>query len=164
MGRGGAQSSAQRERLTSLIEPVVSARGYDLEDVTVGLAGRRSVVKVIVDSDNGVALDDVADVSRAISAVLDEHDGAMGRAPYVLEVTSPGVDRPLTEVRHWRRSVGRLVKAQIIDEKPVTGRLVDVDETGVDLDVDGQRRRIDYSSVRTARVQVEFNRPEGGRL
>jgi ribosome maturation factor RimP len=141
----------------------VSARGYDLEDVTVALAGRRSVVKVIVDSDNGVALDDVADVSRAISAVLDEHDGAMGRAPYVLEVTSPGVDRPLTEMRHWRRSVGRLVKMQVVDETPVTGRIVDFDESGVDLDIEGQRRRVDYSTVRTARVQVEFNRPEGGR-
>lgn len=164
MSRGGTQSSAQRERLASLIEPVVAKHGYDLEGVTVGLAGRRSVVKVVVDSDSGVALDDVADVSRAISSVLDEHDGSMGKAPYVLEVTSPGVDRPLTQPRHWRRSVGRLVKLDLVDAPAVTGRVVDADDTGADLDVDGARRRLDYAAVRQARVQVEFNRPEGGRL
>jgi ribosome maturation factor RimP len=164
MGRGGTQSSAQRERLASLIEPVVLARGYDLEDVTVGMAGRRSVVKVVVDSDKGVPLDDVADVSRAISAALDEHDGSMGRAPYVLEVTSPGVDRPLTLERHWRRSTGRLVKVEIADAPAITGRILDTDANGVDLDIDGEKRWVDYAAVRTARVQVEFNRPEGGRL
>jgi ribosome maturation factor RimP len=135
--------------------------------VAVSQAGRRSVVKVVVDSDEGIALDDVADVSRAISAVLDEHDGAMGRAPYVLEVTSPGVDRPLTEPRHWRRSTGRLVKVTLSESsgaQDLAGRIVESDDAGVDLDVDGQRRRIDYCDVRKARVQVEFNRPEGGRL
>ena len=170
MGRGGSQSAAQREHLTALIEPVVAERGYDLEGVAVSQAGRRSVVKVVVDSDDGVALDDVADVSRAISAVLDEHDGSMGRAPYVLEVTSPGVDRLLTEPRHWRRSTGRLVKISLTADDPaggagdLAGRIVETDDAGVDLDVDGQRRRIDYADVRKARVQVEFNRPEGGRL
>jgi len=164
MGRSGSQSSAGREQLAALIEPVVRDRGYDLEDVTVGLAGRRSVVKVVVDSDKGVALDDVADVSRAISVALDEHDGSMGRAPYVLEVTSPGVDRPLTLERHWRRACGRLVKVEIPDAPAVTGRVVDADASGADLDVDGEKRRVDYAAVRTARVQVEFNRPEGGRL
>jgi|SRR5882757_9163570 len=164
MGRSGSQSSAQRERIAALIEPVVRGRGYDLEEVAVGLAGRRSVVKVVVDSDKGVALDDVADVSRAISAVLDEDDGSMGRAPYVLEVTSPGVDRPLTHERHWRRSIGRLVKVEIPEAPPLTGRIVDADADGADLDVEGEKRRVDYAAVKTARVQVEFNRPEGGRL
>ncbi|HEX3812643.1 MAG TPA: ribosome maturation factor RimP [Mycobacteriales bacterium] len=163
MSRGGTQSSAQRERLASLIEPVVAARGYDLEDVTVAMAGRRSVVKVIVDSDQGVGLDDVAAVSRAISAVLDENDDSMGRSPYVLEVTSPGVDRPLTEPRHWRRSVGRLVQLEIADAPAVVGRIVETDATGVELDVEDERRRIEFGAVRQARVQVEFNRPEGGR-
>jgi ribosome maturation factor RimP len=163
MSRGGTQSSAQRERLASLIEPVVAARGYDLEDVTVAMAGRRSVVKVIVDSDQGVDLDDVAAVSRAISAVLDENDDSMGRSPYVLEVTSPGVDRPLTEPRHWRRSVGRLVQLEIADAPAVVGRIVETDATGVELDVEDERRRIEFGAVRQARVQVEFNRPEGGR-
>ncbi len=167
MGRGGSQGAAQRERLTALIEPVVAARGYDLEGVSVSQAGRRSVVKVVVDSDSGVALDDVADVSRAISAVLDDNDGSMGRSPYVLEVTSPGVDRPLTEPRHWRRSTGRLVKITLSETSgagDLVGRIVEADDAGVDLDVDGQRRRVDYADVRKARVQVEFNRPEGGRL
>lgn len=163
MSRGGTQSSAQRERLASLIEPVVAARGYDLEGVTVAMAGRRSVVKVVVDSDEGVDLDDVAAVSRAISAVLDENDDSMGRSPYVLEVTSPGVDRPLTEPRHWRRSVGRLVQLEIVDAPAVVGRIVETDAAGIDLEVEDERRRIEFDAVRHARVQVEFNRPEGGR-
>ena len=163
MSRGGTQSSAQRERLASLIEPVVAARGYDLEGVTVAMAGRRSVVKVIVDSDHGVDLDDVAAVSRAISAVLDENDDSMGRSPYVLEVTSPGVDRPLTEPRHWRRSVGRLVQLEITDAPAVVGRIVEADAAGIEVEVEDERRRIEFGAVRHARVQVEFNRPEGGR-
>ena len=100
-------------RLTGWIEPVVGAAGYDLEELVVTPAGRRSVVRVVVDRDSGVTLDDIAEVSRAVSAVLDENDGDLGRAPYVLEVTSPGVDRPLTEPRHWRRNTGRLVTVPV---------------------------------------------------
>ena len=84
-------------RLHGWIEPVVGAAGYDLEDLVVTPAGRRSVVRVVVDRDEGVTLDDIAEVSRAVSEVLDQNDDGMGRSPYVLEVTSPGVDRPRSE-------------------------------------------------------------------
>ncbi len=96
-----------RADLLDLLAPVVAAAGYDLEDVTVTAAGRRSLVRVIVDADEGVDLDGVADVSRAVSNALDDGDAFAG--PFVLEVSSPGVDRPLTEPRHWRRARGRLV-------------------------------------------------------
>lgn len=161
--------SPRGDHLVTLIEPVVAASGYDLEGVTVSPAGRRSLVRVVVDGDDGVPLDDVAQVSRAISAVLDEQDGIMGRSPYVLEVTSPGVDRPLSEPRHWRRSVGRLVEVELAEGKPVRGRVRSADEIGVDLDPESDRDsraaqlRIEYAAVRKARVQVEFNHPEGGR-
>ena len=158
-----AAGAVHDKKLAGLIAPVVAAAGMDLESVRMTTAGKRRKLSIIVDSDHGVSLDDTADVSRDISAVLDASN-ALGESPYTLEVSSPGVDRPLTEIRHWRRSTGRLVTVQVVDDKPVTGRIVGVDETGVDLDVDGQRRRLDYSAVRTARVQVEFNRPEGGRL
>ncbi|MDQ1585928.1 MAG: ribosome maturation factor RimP, partial [Actinomycetota bacterium] len=97
-------------------------------------------------------------VSTAVSAALDASD-VMGGAPYVLEVTSPGVDRPLTEPRHWRRARSRLVEARLADETAVTGRLVEADDEGVLLDVDGSRRRIPWPELSTGRVQVEFNRP-----
>lgn len=107
-------------RSATLIEPsvrgAVEAVGYDLEDLTVARAGRRDVVRVVVDRDGGVDLDDIADVSRAVSQALDETDDGFGVEPYMLEVTSPGVDRPLTENRHWRRNIGRLVKVAVSGE------------------------------------------------
>src|SRR3954465_12168250 len=106
---GTQRTDPATARLVGWIEPVVGAAGYDLEELVVTPAGRRSIVRVVVDRDEGVTLDDIAECSRAVSAVLDENDGDLGRTPYVLEVTSPGVDRPLTDPRHWRRNTGRAV-------------------------------------------------------
>ncbi|MFJ2030938.1 ribosome maturation factor RimP [Streptosporangium sp. NPDC087985] len=150
-------SATSRDRLMKLLEPVVGAEGLDLEDVTVTPAGKRRLLRVVVDCDGGVSLDDVAEVSLAVSAALDADD-AMGTTPYVLEVSSPGVDRPLTEPRHWRRAVKRLVKADLRDGTSVEGRIVATDETGVELDIAGAPRRIDYEDLTRGRVQVEFRR------
>lgn len=156
--------SAVRARLLPLLEPVVAATGADLEDVTVTQAGRRSVVRVVVDRDGGVSLDDVAEVSRVAAEALDALDqqdpSALGGS-YVLEVTSPGVDRPLTAPRHWRRAQGRLVQAVLRSGDSVTGRLLDSDEAGAVLDADGAQRRIGYDDVVRALVQVEFSRTAG---
>jgi ribosome maturation factor RimP len=151
-----------REHLLDVLTPVVAATGHDLEDVTVTSAGRRSLVRVIVDADGGVDLDAVAEVSRVVSEVLDEdaEGGAAFAGPYVLEVSSPGVDRPLTEERHWRRAVGRLVETPVGDAK-LTGRVLHTDDAGVTLDVDGARRTIGWGELGPGRVHVEFNRGEG---
>lgn len=163
-----------RAELTGWFEPVVSAAGYDLEELAVRSAGQRSVVRVVVDRDSGVSLDDVADVSHVLSEVLDSHDDAMGPA-YVLEVTSPGVDRPLTLPRHWRRNAGRLVSVLLTGGETVLGRLAGVDDGGVVLAVEkagakkGQvrkaagERRLGWAELAEGRVQVEFNRPAGHR-
>lgn len=150
-------SASPRDHLMKLLEPVVSAEGLDLEDVTVTQAGKRRLLRVIVDRDGGVSLDDVADVSRAVSGALDDTD-AMGQSAYTLEVSSPGVDRPLTEPRHWRRAAKRLVKAEMRDGSVVEGRVLSADESGVELDVDGADRRLDYQDLTRGRVQVEFRR------
>jgi ribosome maturation factor RimP len=139
-------------RLRELVEPVVVAEGYDLEEVGVSQAGRRSVVKIVVDRDGGLDLDAVAEVSRAISAVLDDTD-ALGERPYVLEVTSPGVDRPLTEPRHWRRNVGRKVRVGDIE-----GRISSVTDAGVSIEVDGDPREFAFNELADGRVVVEFTR------
>src|SRR6476619_5993921 len=97
------------DRIAEVIRPVVTAAGMDLESVRVSAAGRRRLLRVVVDSDRGVSLDDAAEISRQLSAVLDEAT-VMGDFPYTLEVSAPGVDRPLTEPRHWRRATGRLVE------------------------------------------------------
>jgi ribosome maturation factor RimP len=151
-------AAVSRQKVRAAVEPVVTAAGYDLEDVTVSAAGRRSVVRVIVDRDGGVDLDAVAEVSRVVSEALD--DGAVtGEAPYTLEVTSPGVDRPLTEPRHWRRNAGRLVQTSTSDGGSLTGRIVAADDDAVVLDVDGAHRRLGYDALGAGKVQVEFSRP-----
>jgi len=174
--RGSRRPDPATERLTGWIQPVVGAAGYDLEELVVTPAGRRSVVKVVVDRDQGVTLDDIAEVSRAVSAVLDEVDGDLGRAPYVLEVTSPGVDRPLTEPRHWRRNTGRLVAVAVGPDgsgEQVTARVTAVDTAGVTLAVEAKgkpgakkrapvERQVPWALLGAGRVQVEFGRPVPG--
>jgi ribosome maturation factor RimP len=170
--RGTQRPDPATSRLTGWIEPVVGAAGYDLEDLVVTPAGRRSVVRVVVDRDAGVTLDDIAEVSRAVSEVLDRNDDGMGRAPYVLEVTSPGVDRPLTEPRHWRRNTGRLVTVAVGpagSTETVTGRVTAVDGDGVTLAVEAKGkpgakkrpptpRQVPWVELGSGRVQVEFGR------
>ena len=109
--RGGGRGSDDESRIADVIRPVVAAAGMDLESVRVTAAGRRRLLRVVVDSDRGVSLDDAAAVSRELSAALDTV-AVMGDFPYTLEVSSPGVDRPLTDNRHWRRAVGRLVQVR----------------------------------------------------
>jgi ribosome maturation factor RimP len=155
--------AASAARLTELVRPEVAAVGYDLEALTVTAAGKRSVVRVIVDKDGGVTLDDVADVSRTISDVLDRvdlSDPSLLGATYVLEVSSPGVDRPLTEPRHWRRNVRRLVTAVLREGPPVTGRLVAADDDGVTLEVEGSTRVLPHAGLVRGEVQVEFSRKD----
>ncbi|GAB1693883.1 ribosome maturation factor RimP [Krasilnikovia sp. M28-CT-15] len=152
--------AAARARVRAVIEPVVAAAGYDLEDVSLSRAGRRHVVRVLVDADGGIALDDVAVVSRAISAALDaadESEGELLAGEYQLEVSSPGVDRPLTAPRHWRRNVGRLVTVTVAG-RAVTGRVSAADDSGVVLDVDGAPREVAYDQLGPGRVQIEFKR------
>jgi len=152
--RGPAPDPA---RLTRLLEPVVHALNMDLEGIRVATAGRRRVVRVTVDADGGVSLDDIALASRELSTRLDRAD-EMGDDPYTLEVSSPGVDRPLTLPRHWRRNVGRLVLAAGPDgDAGILGRIARVSESGVTLEQDGSAREYSYADLGPGRVQVEFS-------
>ena len=180
--RPGGRRNVDPAVLERLLEPVMRAAGLDLESVRVGSAGRRRLLRVVVDADGGVSLDDIALVSREASARLDD-TGAMGEAPYTLEVSSPGVDRPLTQPRHWRRATGRLVRVPLAGpgdpgprapahaagqtgQKPVEGRVIAAGDNGVILDVGGEHREFGYTELGPGLVQVEFGRPAarpGGR-
>ncbi|MFD5320070.1 ribosome maturation factor RimP [Streptomyces sp. NPDC127098] len=160
-------STTQIDRLRELLEPLAAERGLDLEEVRITPAGRRRVLRVAVDSDGGVGLETCAELSREVSAALDASD-VMGAAPYVLEVTSPGAERPLTEPRHYRRSLGRLVRARLSDGGELVARIVGVDEAGLDLEVPGEKgrkatsRRVEFAEIARARVEVEFSRRPAG--
>jgi ribosome maturation factor RimP len=156
---GGA--SVDEARIADVIRPVIAAAGMDLESVRVTAAGRRRLLRVVVDSDRGVSLDDAAAISRELSTALDTV-AVMGDFPYTLEVSSPGVDRPLTDQRHWRRAVGRLVQVTVSDSdgaRPVSGRVAAADADGVTLDVEGARRRFPYAVLGPGAIQLEFGHP-----
>ncbi|MGL5852748.1 MAG: ribosome maturation factor RimP [Phycicoccus sp.] len=158
-----------------VLDEVLATSGLLLDDLSITTAGRRSVVRVLLDRDLGdvdevtapvepLSLDEVAEASRLVGDALDRSD-ALGEQPYTLEVSSPGVGRPLTEPRHFRRNVGRLVTARTGDQE-VTGRVTRADAAGLTLDVlattsvPAHAERIAYADIARASVQVEFARPD----
>ena len=151
-------SQPQTETLLGMLREPLGGSGLDLEDVEISTAGRRRLVRVLVDKDGGVTLDEIADATHMVSGLLDSSD-VLGDAAYTLEVTSPGIDRPLTQPRHWRRNVDRLVKVRPRDGQPFIGRVLDADDARAVLDVDGEHRDVDYARVAKATVEIEFNRP-----
>lgn len=153
-----------RGRLEQIVEAAVGSTGYDLDALELAQHGRKHQVKAIVDGDNGIELDEVARISRTVSQALDEHDDLFAGS-YTLEVTSPGLDRPLTKPRHWRRARSRLVKATFTDGGSATVRVGHADESGVRLLFDGkQPRTVGYAQIERAVVEVEFRNPPAAEL
>ncbi len=152
-----ARQDLVRDRIEAELRDPIAAIGLDVEAVDLSVAGKRRMLRVAVDQDGGVTLDDVADATREVSRVLDESD-VMGELPYTLEVTSRGVDRPLTLPRHWRRNTDRLVKVTLVEGGELTGRILTSTDTAATLDVEGAERELAYADVVKALVQIEFNR------
>lgn len=142
--------------LTELLTPAVRDAGFVLEEVKVTPAGKRRIIAVIIDGlERNPSLDEVTVVSRRVSEILDNYS-QLGEMPFTLEVTTPGVDRPLSAPRHWRKNIGRLVKVTPIEGEPYTSRIVSAGETSATL----ENREVDYSSVKRAQIEIEFNRKE----
>ncbi len=146
------------DRLETLVASCVSALGLDVEAVELREGGRRKVLRIALDTDGGIGIDHITDATRALSEALDTSD-VMGSEPYTLEVTSRGVERPLTLPRHWRRNAGRLVRVTL-EDVTLDGRIGDSDETGVDLTTKKDTTRIAYDQIVTALVQTELNRKD----
>lgn len=156
-------ASSPVDGVRALAAPAAATAGLVLENVTITPAGRRRVLRVVVDlpedAVGGVPMEAVTQASQALSEALDESD-VMGGAPYVLEVSSPGADRPLTERRHWLRARGRTVSATLVDGRTVSGRLIAAGDAGVVLDGPGAGP-VAWADLRTGRVELEFSRPDG---
>lgn len=164
-------ANPEESRLKALLEPVVHASRLYLEDVTVQMAGHHRTVQVVIDlpqeETGGVSLDTIAEISRALSDVLDNDPQDNGK-PYDLEVSSPGVSRPLTEPRHWHRARGRLVKVNVIQGDNLTGRIQSVDDDGVNLVPElevkkgmkpkqGEPVKLPFDRIRQGKVEIEFS-------
>ncbi len=145
-------------RLEPIVAEAVTTAGFDLDSFEVQQAGRRQLVKVVVDSDDGVGLDEVAEISRKVSAVLDENEHVLASA-YTLEVTSPGLDRPLTQPRHWRRARFRTVKITPAEGAAFVGRVGHAGQEAARVLVDGTIRDVRYRGVAKAVVEIEFKQP-----
>ncbi|KAA1376508.1 ribosome maturation factor RimP [Aeromicrobium fastidiosum] len=148
------------DSLETLVESTVTSLGLDLEALDLTPAGNKRVLRIAVDRDGGVGIDHITDATRALSEVLDSSD-VMGEQPYTLEVTSRGVDRPLTEPRHWRRNEGRLVRLRLDgDDSSVDGRIGASDDNGVEILGRAGETRYAYTDITSALVQVELNRKD----
>jgi ribosome maturation factor RimP len=154
------------ERVADLVVDLIEHSGLDLEGVQVSRAGKLSTVRVLVDGENGVSLDQIASLSNEVSAKLDEIDD-FGATPYTLEITTPGTDRPLELERHWRRARGRKVVVRT-ETETIEGRVGRLDAGSVEIVVRGKSgptvRALSLADVVSAVVQVEFSRPDAREL
>jgi ribosome maturation factor RimP len=163
-------STTPTDRLRALLEPLAEQAGLDLEDIKLTQAGSRRQLQIDVDAEGGVDLDAIAEFSREVGQALDASD-LMGDSAYLLEVGSPGVERPLTAPRHWHRNTGRLVKVQLTEGGELVARILSADEDGALVEVQpvkgrgrAKERRLEFAEVAKARIQVEFNRKEDEQL
>lgn len=144
------------QNLTELLTPAVKSAGFILEEVKVTPAGKRRIIAVIIDGEErNPSLDEVTVVSKRVSEILDNYS-QLGELPFTLEVTTPGVDRPLTHERHWRKNIGRLVKVTTMAGESFTSRITSVSNTAAQL----ESGEIQFSDVKRAQVEIEFNRKE----
>lgn len=154
---------ALKDQISELVTPAVSDLGFYLEDVHVATPGSHRIVTCIVDGDASLNLDQVTSVSRVISELLDEA-AFMGETPFTLEVTSPGVDRPLTQPRHFAKNVDRLLKIIKLDGSEITGRILSNTDHDVTLTVavkkETTEQTVSLTDIKRAVVEIEFNRKD----
>jgi ribosome maturation factor RimP len=155
---------ALKDQISELITPALHQAGYFLEDVNIVSPGQHRIVTVIVDGESGLNLDQVTVASKLVSELLDAAV-FMGETPFTLEVTSPGIDRPLTLPRHFAKNVDRLLKVTKTDGVTITGRILSNTENGVTLSItekkDVKEVVVALTDIKRATVEIEFNRKDG---
>jgi ribosome maturation factor RimP len=155
---------ALKDQISEHISPALHKAGYFLEDVNLVSPGQHRIVTVIVDGESALNLDQVTVASKLVSELLDEAT-FMGETPFTLEVTSPGIDRPLTLPRHFAKNLDRLLKITQVDGTVITGRIVSNSETSVTLAVPEKKElreiTVQLADIKRAQVEIEFNRKDG---
>lgn len=141
----------KKEEISAVITPVLTSIGLYLEDLTITSAGRRSIITVIIDGDSHLSLDQVTVATKAISELI-ENISNLGDNSFTLEVTSPGLDRPLTKPRHWQKNIDRLVKVTMLDTKEIKGRIKSANNDSVLID----ENNIFFVDIKRATLEVEF--------
>jgi ribosome maturation factor RimP len=142
---------SNKEQVLAVITPAIESLGFYIEDINISSAGKRSMLTVIVDGDTHLSLDQVTVATKAISEIV-ENLPTLGNNPFTLEVTSPGLDRPLTKPRHWRKNKDRLIKIVLTDGKEVSGRIKDSNEASATVD----EQVINFADIKRATLEVEF--------
>lgn len=142
---------SNKEQVAAAITPVIESLGFYVEDIAITSAGRRSMLTVIVDGDTHLSLDQVTVATKAISEIV-ENLPTLGSNPFTLEVTSPGLDRPLTKPRHWQKNKDRLIKIILNDGGEILGRIKD----STQLDVTVDERKINFADIKRATLEIEF--------
>jgi ribosome maturation factor RimP len=141
----------KKEEIIAVITPALEALGFYLEEVTITSAGRRSMITIIIDGDTYLSLDQVTVATKAVGEIV-EGIQSLGQTPFTLEVTSPGLDRPLTKPRHWRKNIGRLVKIVLLDGQEIKGRVKDVSQISTTV----AEQVVKFSDIKRATLEVEF--------
>ena len=139
------------EDISAAIRPIIEASGNYLEELTITSAGKVKILTVIVDSDSHLNLDQITAVTKEISEVI-ETLGELGDSAFTLEVTSPGIDRPLTKPRHWRKNFDRLVKITMTSGKDIQGRIGEATETNVLVG----DQKVSFEDIKRAVLEIEF--------
>jgi ribosome maturation factor RimP len=142
---------SNKEQVAAAITPAIESLGFYVEDIAITSAGKRSMLTVIVDGDTHLSLDQVTVATKAISEIV-ENLPTLGNNPFTLEVTSPGLDRPLTKPRHWQKNKDRLIKIILNDGKEITGRIKDSTQSAVTVD----EQIINFADMKRATLEIEF--------
>ncbi|WP_026294459.1 ribosome maturation factor RimP [Salinimonas chungwhensis] len=147
------------DKLTDMLEPAVEASGFELVGVEFVRAGKHSILRVFIDHENGITVDDCADVSYQVSAILDVEDPIS--TEYNLEVSSPGLDRPLFREKHFQQAVGEVVQIRLVmpmdNRRNFKGQLTGCDNGTVSIDVDGQQFQLAVANIDKATVVPTFD-------
>jgi ribosome maturation factor RimP len=142
---------SNKEQVAAAITPAIESLGFYVEDIAITSAGKRSMLTVIVDGNTHLSLDQVTVATKAISEIV-ENLPTLGNNPFTLEVTSPGLDRPLTKPRHWQKNKDRLIKIILINDKEITGRIKDSTQSAVTVD----EQVINFADMKRATLEIEF--------